>query len=277
MSFQHFLEHTVFEEIRKQNSLVINSSRQQNQNLVFIGKREYRLYLRKYSIDFLLEYFFAKHLNQLVEAYGMEVISNQLIFLPVLKGGVYLESAIKEFSRLHFIPNEFVGIQSYENNTRKICKFYLDCPQEKIENKHLILMDEVIDSGETLKQVIQKFSKKKPLSINLFVSINKLSKQKHKELIAFFKAYGVYTTAICCPHNLWAVGTLLGLDSNQMCRATLDDLYVAKSTKNWNLEDEFSQNPYNKLGEKINSYKKGEISKEQISEFIEAIHQDWYS
>jgi hypoxanthine phosphoribosyltransferase len=275
MFFQDFLEQKVCSQILKQNRTVIQH-KEQAPHSIFLENQEYSLYLKRKSIDFLLQYFFAKHLNQLVQAHGIDVISNSLTFLPVLKGGVYLESTIKEFSKLHFIPNEFVGMSSYENTTRKRSNFYLKIPQEKIENKHLILLDEVIDSGETLKQITQTISKQNPASINLFVAINKLTKAKHESLAHFFQNYGVYTTAICFPSALWAVGTLLGLDADQMCRATLDDLFIMKNAENWALLEGASKNPYTQLDQKITAYQKKELTKEKIAEFIEDIHTKWY-
>ena len=275
MFFQNFLESSVLQQIEKENRFVIQY-KQQYPDSIFLGEQEYCLYLKKRSIDFLLQYSFANYFNKLVKTHGLEVISSHLIFLPVLKGGVYLESSIKEFSRLHFIPNELVGMQSYKKTMKKNNVLYLDCAQEKIENKHLILLDEVIDSGETLQHIVQKFLRKKPASINLFVAINKLAKQKNLEITKFFQSYGVFTTAIYFPHNLWAVGTLLGLDADQMCRATLDDLFIAKSDKNWLVSDKKSKNPYTTLEEKITAYQNNEITGEQIGNFIDNIEKIWY-
>ena len=244
MIFESVLEKEVNRIITEQNQKVIQYKKEKP-NSIFLKKQEFCLYLERNIIEFLLEYFFAKHLNQLISTHGIAVISEQLLFLPILKGGVYLESVIKKFSRLHFIETEFVGVKSYNDKIKTKENIYLNCTKEQIANKHLILIDEIVDSGKTLQTLIQLFLEKKPASINIFIAINKLSKEKYQELSLSFKKYGVFTTAICFPTDLWAAGTLLGLDANQKCRATLDDLFIASGKENWTLGEENSKNPYN--------------------------------
>ena len=150
MIFQDFLENRVAKKIQEQNTNVLNSLNFKTPDVIQLNGKEFQLYLKKREIEFLLEYFFAKHLNQMVSRFGEEVISNKLIFMPILKGGVYMESIIKVFSRLHFVSSEFVGLRSYSGDKKKENHFYLNCSKEKVENKHLILIDEITDTGDTI-------------------------------------------------------------------------------------------------------------------------------
>ena len=236
MIFQDFLENRVAKKIQEQNTNILQSLSSENSDTIQMEGREFELFLKKREIEFLIEYFFAKHLSQMMLRFGEDIISNKLIFMPILKGGVYLESIIKVFSRLHFISSEFIGMQSYFNGKKKENKQYLDCDKKIIENNHIILIDEIIDSGETLTKITENIFSKNPASISFFIAINKVDPQKKQALKKNFDQYGVYTTAIQCPYDYWAIGTLLGLDNNQFCRATLDHLYIEKKDKKPALE-----------------------------------------
>ena len=175
MIFQDFLENRVSRKIQEQNTNILQSLSLENSDTIQMEGKEFELFLKKREIEFLIEYFFANHLNQMMVRFGEAMISNRLVFMPILKGGVYLESIIKVFSRLHFVSSEFIGMQSYNGGEKKENKLYLNCDKEVVENKHLILIDEIIDSGETLKIVAENIAAKNPASVNFFVAINKLS------------------------------------------------------------------------------------------------------
>ncbi len=266
MIFQDFLENRVAKKIQEQNTNVLNSLNFKTPDVIQLNGKEFQLYLKKREIEFLLEYFFAKHLNQMVSRFGEEVISNKLIFMPILKGGVYMESIIKVFSRLHFVSSEFVGLRSYSGDKKKENHFYLNCSKEKVENKHLILIDEITDTGDTLKIVTESLLKKNPASINFFIAINKLELEKKNYLGKFFKQYGIYTTAIDFPNDYWAIGTLLGLDTDQLCRATLDNLYIEKKTEAPNHD---MINFYTNLELLITEFLKEKLTKEKLIQAIE--------
>ncbi len=266
MIFQDFLENRVAKKIQEQNTNILQSLSSENSDTIQMEGREFELFLKKREIEFLIEYFFAKHLSQMMLRFGEDIISNKLIFMPILKGGVYLESIIKVFSRLHFISSEFIGMQSYFNGKKKENKQYLDCDKKIIENNHIILIDEIIDSGETLKKITENIFSKNPASISFFIAINKVDPQKKQALKKNFDQYGVYTTAIQCPYNYWAIGTLLGLDNNQFCRATLDHLYIEKKDQK---PAPLLLNFYSRLEMLITKYNEGLCKKDEIVSFIE--------
>ena len=61
---------------------------------------------------------------------------------------------------------------------KKKHKQYLDCDAKKIiENNHIILIDEIIDSGETLTKITENIFSKNPASI-FFIAINKVIHKK---------------------------------------------------------------------------------------------------
>ena len=277
MSFQEFLKKPVLELIRKQNNKVIHSISLKQLGAIKLGEKIYQLYLKKKEIDFLVEYFFAQHLNFLFTRFGKSAFSKNLVFIPVLKGGAYIENRIRNFSKLHFSSTEFIGIKSYQNQKKEVkSDFYLNCADDKLAKKHLIIIDEIIDTGETIKTIVERFSKTKALSINIFASINKLTTKSYLDMRKTLEPYGVFTTAINFPADYWAVGSLLGMDDNQLCRATLEDLYIAQKKKNWSLISPTTNNPYAKLENLIADYKQGWITQQELADLIEKTNNGWF-
>ena len=105
-----------------------------------------------------------------------------------------------------------------------------------------------------------------PKITRFFIAINKVDPQKKQALKKNFDQYGVYTTAIQCPYNYWAIGTLLGLDNNQFCRATLDHLYIEKKDQK---PAPLLLNFYSRLEMLITKYNEGLCKKDEIVSFIE--------
>ena len=103
MIFQDFLENRVAKKIQEQNTNILQSLSSENSDTIQMEGREFELFLKKREIEFLIEYFFAKHLSQMMLRFGEDIISNKLIFMPILKGGVYLEILVTVF-RACFFP-----------------------------------------------------------------------------------------------------------------------------------------------------------------------------
>ena len=221
-----------------------------NENIVSIHNKIYDLYLPVSELDKILPISFAGFCNKL---YDLHDNISEWIIVPILKGGIYTESYIKKFAFIHFMENEFIHLSSYiEDAKRGKIRTRMLPLVEKIKKRHVILLDEIIESGEQLSLAAHYIWQMEPLSINAYIPINKLeSKDKEQELKdIFLKKYrGIFSAAIEFPYNCWAAGTFLGLDSGGKFRATNPHLYVERVGEvahpySWYLEN--TQNPYKK-------------------------------
>eukprot|EP01091_Cochliopodium_minus_P020466 TRINITY_DN8966_c0_g1_i1.p1 TRINITY_DN8966_c0_g1~~TRINITY_DN8966_c0_g1_i1.p1 ORF type:complete len:187 (+),score=43.74 TRINITY_DN8966_c0_g1_i1:12-572(+) len=95
------------------------------------------------------------------------------ILLGILKGSyVFLSDLARKVSINHNI--EFMAVSSYANQSQTTgnVKIELDL-RTNIENRHVIIVEDILDSGLTLKNLIETLSTRKPASLEIVVLLRK--------------------------------------------------------------------------------------------------------
>lgn len=98
----------------------------------------------------------------------------ELMLLCVLKGGVlFLTDLMRHISIPHEI--DFMAVSSYGSGVRETTGVVrivkdLDGP---IENKHILIVEDIIDSGVTLSYLVQLLSPRNPASLKICTLLNK--------------------------------------------------------------------------------------------------------
>ena len=94
-----------------------------------------------------------------------------IVFVGVLNGAfMFFSDLVKKIK----LPMEidFVRIKSYEGQNRKEIKFTKDL-EVNIKGKHIYLVDDIIDSGHTMKFLINHFKEKEAKKITPIAAILK--------------------------------------------------------------------------------------------------------
>lgn len=97
-----------------------------------------------------------------------------LILLCVLKGGVlFLTDLMRQITIPHEI--DFMAVSSYGRGVRETTGVVrivkdLDGP---IENKHILIVEDIIDSGVTLSYLVQLLAPRNPASLKICTLLNK--------------------------------------------------------------------------------------------------------
>ena len=138
----------------------------------------------------------------------------ELFLIGVLKGGfLFLADLVREIK----LPLEldFIAVSSYGSSTKSSGVVQLikdvDVP---LEGKHVIIVEDIIDTGLTLTYLKEMLSARNPLSVSICTAFDKPSRRK-VELTAEY-------TGITVPDE-YVVG--YGLDFDGILR-NLPDLYV---------------------------------------------------
>jgi hypoxanthine phosphoribosyltransferase len=104
--------------------------------------------------------------------------TSPLVLVVTLKGALFFAA---DFARKISIPTEidFVRASSYGASTKssgtiKVTK-YLD---SNIENRHVLVLDEIVDSGRTLSFLLAEFEKAKPKSLKVCSLLSKPSRRE---------------------------------------------------------------------------------------------------
>lgn len=133
-----------------------------------------------------------------------------IIFIGLLSGCIHFVSDLtRKIQSDHKLA--FIKASSYLNNSRG--DLTLDMNINSVKNNHVIILDDICDTGITLDAVVNKLSEDGPLSIKTCVLINKLIDNKNHT--PDFKVFDI--------ENVFIYG--YGLDYNEYKR-NLKDIRV---------------------------------------------------
>lgn len=123
-----------------------------------------------------------KRISEIADEISNQYKGEEIILIGVLKGAVYfavdLSKKIKDVS----VIMDFVKVSSYGIGAREtsgIIDFKLDISQN-IENKNVIIVEDIIDSGTTLKFLYEYLKSKNPKSLEICVLLDKPERRVHQ-------------------------------------------------------------------------------------------------
>lgn len=102
----------------------------------------------------------------------------ELVLIGVLKGGfIFLADLMREIT----IPvdMDFISVSSYGNSTKTsgVVRIIKDV-DINIANKHVLIVEDLVDTGLTLKHLKELFSTRGPLSVKICTALDKPSRRK---------------------------------------------------------------------------------------------------
>lgn len=137
----------------------------------------YKQYLAEMLID-------EDTLKARVEALGDQISADyagckDLILICILKGGVMF---LCDLTRHIDVPHEidFMAVSSYGKGVREsTAKVRIDMDlTADVSGKHVLIVEDIIDSGFTLQFVIKMLSARQPASLKLCTLLNKASRRQ---------------------------------------------------------------------------------------------------
>jgi len=111
--------------------------------------------------------------HELGEIISSDYEGKDLVLVSVLRGGVVF---VADLMRSISIPLtiDFMAISSYgpSTETSGVVKVLKDL-EENIYNRHVVVVEDIIDTGLTLGYLLRNLESRKPASINICVLLNK--------------------------------------------------------------------------------------------------------
>jgi hypoxanthine phosphoribosyltransferase len=107
--------------------------------------------------------------NEIAEYYG----SGELVLLGLLKGSfVFLADLVRKIPRPFQV--DFLMAASYGSGTKSSGDVRLLYePETELEGKHVLLIEDIVDSGNTLSRVIHLLEQRKPRSLEICTLLHK--------------------------------------------------------------------------------------------------------
>ncbi len=114
-----------------------------------------------------------KRLDELVVEIEKDFAGNVITLICVLKGGVIFMVDLAKKLR-HPVEFDFLEISSYGNETVSSGHIKINKDlQNPITGKHVLLVEDIIDSGHTLKKLVNHLSLQNPASLKICTLLDK--------------------------------------------------------------------------------------------------------
>ena len=135
-----------------------------------------------------------KELDKRIEEIAIQISNDfkneEIILVCILKGSVYFAADLSKKIKDNIVVLDFMKVSSYgigkRESTGKIdFKLDLSC---NIENKNVIIVEDIVDSGKTLKYLQDYLKTKKPKSLKLCTLLDKPERRTeniHVDYIGF--------------------------------------------------------------------------------------------
>ena len=147
-------------------------------------------------------------IREIGEQISREYAGKSVHLICILKGSVYFTC---ELAKRITVPvtMDFMQCSSYGGDTKSsgIVRIVKDL-DESIEGKEVIIIEDIIDSGNTLSYLIEILGKRKPASLRLCTLLDKPSRRVHHEVKVDYTCFQI--------EDLFVVG--YGLDYDQRYR-----------------------------------------------------------
>ena len=120
-----------------------------------------------------------ERIAELGEEISKDYEGKELLLVSILRGGVFFTvDLMKNIDIPHVV--EFMGISSYGAGARESTgdvRVTYDL-QTNIRGKHVLLLEDIIDSGNTLASVVEKLGSQHPASLEVCTLLDKASRRE---------------------------------------------------------------------------------------------------
>lgn len=110
--------------------------------------------------------------TRLANTINNDYVGKQLVIIGMLKGGIpFMMDLIKKIN-IH-IEIDFMQTSSYHGGTSSNDIIFKKDIDTNIENKHVLLVDDIVDTGKTLTMIMELLKERKAASIEIVTLLDK--------------------------------------------------------------------------------------------------------
>lgn len=127
----------------------------------------------------------ASRIKELGEAITQDYAGKEILMVGVLRGAVIFMADLARSIKLP-VAIDFMAVSSYGSTTSSsgVVRILKDL-DEDVENKHVLIVEDIIDSGLTLNYLMENLWSRKPASIKICTLLNKPDRRKVEVPVAY--------------------------------------------------------------------------------------------
>lgn len=120
-----------------------------------------------------------KRISELAEEISRDYAGKELHLICILKGGVmFMTQLAKHITNCH-VSMDFMSVSSYGNERVSSGKVRIVKDlDESIEDRDVLIVEDIIDSGRTLSHLLEMLGTRNPASIRLCTMLDKPSRRE---------------------------------------------------------------------------------------------------
>jgi hypoxanthine phosphoribosyltransferase len=119
----------------------------------------------------------AKRVAELADAITRDYQGETILFVGVLKGASIFLSDLARQVKLD-ATFDFISVSSYGSGTRTSGEVKLNKDvDQSLEGKNVIIVEDILDTGLTLKFLLKQFANHKPKSLKIAALLDKISRR----------------------------------------------------------------------------------------------------
>ena len=120
--------------------------------------------------------------KQIAHDYG----DQELVLVGVLKGSFVFLADLARAIPSNEVRVEFLGVQSYGDETKSSGVVQITADLTKpVEGKHVLLVEDIVDTGLTMNYIMEMLETRKPASVKLCALLHKPSRTKKATTIHY--------------------------------------------------------------------------------------------
>ena len=135
-------------------------------------------------MDNIRELISERRVNKRIKEIGAQIseeyAGKELHMISVLKGGAFFTCELAKRIDLP-VTLDFMSVSSYgdEKSSSGVVKIVKDL-DESIEGRHVMVVEDIVDSGRTLSYLMKMLRERKPASLALCTLLDKPSRRTHE-------------------------------------------------------------------------------------------------
>ncbi|MBF0411493.1 MAG: hypoxanthine phosphoribosyltransferase [Desulfamplus sp.] len=119
----------------------------------------------------------AKKIKEVASLISKDYNGKKLVIVGILKGSfIFLADITRQITIEHEI--DFVGTSSYRGTETTGTIQFTKLPDINFEGKHILIVEDIVDTGTTLTALIKYFKTLKPSSVKICALINKSERRE---------------------------------------------------------------------------------------------------